>query len=106
MSDKWFGILTDPLGFAGFALFLIASLLTRVKSKGFFDSRTKAGIFAIGLVCVIGGFTLAYVRSGASNPPSDKGGIVKSNVTQDASECSNAVVAQGNVTINGAKSCK
>lgn len=44
MSDKWFGILTDPLGFAGFALFLIASLLTRVKSKGFFDSRTKAGI--------------------------------------------------------------
>jgi len=104
MSDKWFSVVTDPLGFAGFALFVIASVLTRVKSKGFFDARTKAGIFVMGLVCVVGGFALAYVRSGASDG-GGRGVIATGSITQDASNCSNAVIANGNVTIGGGKPC-
>jgi len=103
MNARWLDVITDPVGFAGFALFLIATIVTRVKAKGFFDQRTKTGLFIVGLVCLIGGLGLAYARVQYTRPGLEN--LSKGDITQRATECSNAVVAGGNVTVSGDRHC-
>ena len=61
MQD-WTKVVTEPLGLAGFALFLVFGVLARVKKQ---DERRWLGPLASGMavLALLGGLTLAYVKA-------------------------------------------
>lgn len=65
----WIKVVTEPLGLAGFALFLIFGYLARVKRN---DRRRwlSPAAFAIAAVALIGGLVIAYTKVPKSVPPS------------------------------------
>ena len=75
MSIHWEKVLTDPLGFAGYALFLMFSVVTVVvkQRKPRNEWIVPAG-FALATVCVLGGLALAYHRE-------PKGSVASPNTT-------------------------
>jgi hypothetical protein len=58
---SWSKVVTEPLGLAGFALFLIFAYLAKVKRN---DNRRWLSpvAFAIATVALIGGLVVAYVK--------------------------------------------
>src|SRR6476646_1846980 len=52
-------VVTDPMGLAGFALFLVFTVLAR---KGKKPAWMAAGAFAMACLALAGGLTLAYLR--------------------------------------------
>jgi hypothetical protein len=60
MQD-WTKVVTEPLGLAGFALFLVFGVLSRVKRD---DERKWLGplAMAMAIVALSGGLTLAYLK--------------------------------------------
>ena len=60
--NQWIKVVTEPLGLAGFALFLVFGYLAKAKSK---DERRWLSPIAlvIAAIALIGGLSLAYVRS-------------------------------------------
>ncbi|WP_353062249.1 hypothetical protein RBB77_13155 [Tunturibacter psychrotolerans] len=68
---QWEKVITDPLGIAGFALSLAFALATRVisqKRKG--QNRWLApAAYALAVICVVGGFSLAWHRDSAKPVP-------------------------------------
>jgi hypothetical protein len=62
--SKWIDVITNPLGLAGFALFLAFTYLATRKRKT--DEKTTMMLGGLALVALVGGLALAY-RS-TSNP--------------------------------------
>ena len=61
LDEKWIGVVTDPLGLAGFALFLVFSVLA-ARRWGKPDAGLRAVFALLAVATVAGGLGLAYVR--------------------------------------------
>jgi hypothetical protein len=64
---EWIKVVTDPMGLAGFALFLVFTFLAR---KGKKPAWLAAGAFAMACLALAGGLILAYFRARANPNPS------------------------------------
>ncbi|MBK8176591.1 MAG: hypothetical protein IPK66_15360 [Rhodospirillales bacterium] len=90
--------MTDPLGLAGFALFLLFSVLS-LQSRGHSSLR---GLFAgLSLVAVLGGLALAYVQH-ADNGRDTAGAPDTTDIQQKTSGPASPNVAgtKGDVKLN------
>jgi hypothetical protein len=67
----WTKVVTEPLGLAGFALFLVFGVLSRLKAK---DERRWLGPLAsaMAVVALAGGLVLAYLKAGTIPQPASK----------------------------------
>lgn len=104
----WTSVVTQPLGLAGFALFLIFGLLARLKRR---DERRWLAPLAAGMavLALAGGMILAYLKTPApipTSPPQTKAAPASSqqqtNQVQQTSSgpgSPNVQGVQGNVTI-------
>jgi hypothetical protein len=65
----WAKVLTEPLGLAGFALFLVFGALSRIKRD---KERKWLGPLAMGMavLALTGGLTLAYLKRPPQTAPS------------------------------------
>jgi hypothetical protein len=65
--SEWVKVVTNPLGLAGFALFLVFAFLAKVKGK---NSPRWPALVAVtmAVVALVGGLALAY-RQGSSPSP-------------------------------------
>jgi len=61
--EKWIDVVTDPLGLAGFALFLVFALLTRRAGARKFQALQWV-FAAMAVVALGGGLGLAYLQRG------------------------------------------
>jgi hypothetical protein len=105
----WAKVLTEPLGLAGFALFLVFGALSRIKKD---KERRWLGPLAMGMavLALTGGLTLAYLKSQpqatpqstpapAPQPaPKTQTNMVEQTTTGPGSPAVQGV--QGDVTIN------
>jgi hypothetical protein len=68
MMGAWAKVVSEPLGLAGFALFLIFTYLGKVKSG---DKRRWISpvAFACAAATLLGGFGLAYIQIAKPVPP-------------------------------------
>jgi hypothetical protein len=68
--NKWTDVVTDPLGLAGFALFLVFSLLA-LRRRGPQERWVVVSFVLLAAVGLVGGLSLAYVkqRRPEPNPP-------------------------------------
>jgi hypothetical protein len=115
--EKWISVVTDPLGLAGFALFLVFSVLG-LKRRTPDASWMTASFIVLAAVGLMGGLGLAYLRSpqtgratssGTSAPPmaqskpsaSDTPSQLPGQVRQETHGSQSPTVSgvQGNVTI-------
>ena len=108
MQD-WTKVVTEPLGLAGFALFLVFGVLSRVKRH---DERRWLGPLAIAMavLALTGGLTLAYLKRppqaapqtisvpAAQATPKTQTNLVDQKSTGAGSP--NVQGVQGDVTIN------
>ena len=69
--DKWIPVVTDPLGLAGFALFLVFSFLS-LKRRSLDAHWIMASFITLAAVGLLGGLGLAYLRSGQTGPSPSK----------------------------------
>jgi hypothetical protein len=67
MQD-WTKVVTEPLGLAGFALFLVFGVLSRIKRD---DERRWLGplAMAMAVLALTGGLTLAYLKGSPQAAP-------------------------------------
>jgi len=67
----WTKVVTEPLGLAGFALFLVFGMLSRLKVK---QERRWLGpvAAAMAVLALAGGLVLAYFRTAAIPQPAQK----------------------------------
>lgn len=106
--SEWIRVITDPLGLAGFALFLTFGLLARLKRRD--ERRWLAPLAAImGVAALAGGMILAYVKtprlpvappsqtSSAPAPSQQQTNQVQQTTSGQGSPAVQGV--QGNVTI-------
>ena len=57
---EWKDIILDPIGIAGFALFLVFTVLSRTKNSA--ERRWLAPTFVgLAFMCLVGGFTIAFI---------------------------------------------
>ena len=115
---EWIKVVTDPMGLAGFALFLVFTFLAR---KGKKPAWLAAGAFAMACLALVGGLTLAYFRvrtnpspastTAPSTPsqPSPAPGTVNQQSIEKINQKSSGVgavnaagVQGGSVTVNNA----
>ena len=67
MQD-WTKVVTEPLGLAGFALFLVFGVLSRLKRKT--ELRWMGPVAAgMAILALAGGLTLAYVKTARQGTP-------------------------------------
>ena len=103
---KWTAVVTDPLGLAGFALFLVFILLRRRLAP---EVRlVTVSFIALAALCLIGGLGLAYLRQPPAPPPMKEASPTPvpssqqpSQVHQETHGAQSPAVSgvQGNVTI-------
>ncbi len=113
MKD-WIQVVTDPMGLAGFALFLVFTIVAKRGKKA---SWLTTGAFAMACIALVGGLTLAYFRIRAAPAPTLPGTArqptpLPSSVNRQAigeikQESSgagavNAAGVQGRITVNNA----
>ena len=115
---EWIKVVTDPMGLAGFALFLVFTFLAK---KGKKPAWLAAGAFGMACVALAGGLTLAYFRvrtnpnpasttapSTASQPASAPGTVNQQSIgeikqkSSGAGAVNAAGVQGGSVTVNNA----
>ncbi len=106
--SEWTKVVTQPLGLAGFVLFLVFGYLAKVKRQ---DARRWLSpvAFAIAAVALIGGLVIAYVQvpksvapaSNPANPPASIQQQTNQQVQQTTSGQGSPAVqgVQGDVTI-------
>jgi uncharacterized membrane protein len=97
MSD-WTKVVTDPLGLAGFALFLVFGFLAKLKRR---DLRRWLAPLAMimAVIALVGGLSLAYVqvrRSAQPVPVQTKSPAAPSQPTSIQ-----VTTGQGSPTVNG-----
>ena len=100
----WAKVVTEPLGLAGFALFLVFGVLSRLKAK---DERRWLGPLAaaMAVIALAGGLLLAYLKAGTTlqpastiQPPQTQTNTVQQTTTGKGSPIVQGV--QGDVTVN------
>jgi len=104
----WAKVVTNPLGLAGFALFLVFGFLGQVKqnSERRWVSRVAVGLAVVALFSGVG---LAYLQVSKSGSPSSVQSVAKADATQQqngsvnqtggGAGSNNVQRVQGNVTI-------
>ena len=103
--SSWVNVVTDPLGLAGFALFLVFGALAKIGR-----SRNKAWLFvaaiSLAAIALIGGMILSWQKSEVNQQPAS---TVPTTTTQPPGEASQITYekqspavqnVQGGVTIN------
>jgi hypothetical protein len=102
---EWLKVVTDPLGLAGFALFILFGYAAKVKRSDERRWLSPLAAFA-GIAALIGGLAIGYVRVPKAAVPSAQTGIVpaqqQTNRVQQTSSGAgspNVQGVQGNVTI-------
>jgi hypothetical protein len=66
--SEWTKVVTDPLGLAGFALFLVFGCLAKMKQSS--ERRWMAPLaVSAAILTLAGGLTLSYFRTAKSAPP-------------------------------------
>ena len=104
MQD-WIKVVTEPLGLAGFALFLVFGVLARVKKQ---DERRWLGPLASGMavLALVGGLTLAYVKASqsptpqaASTPTAKAPAPMQTNQVEQTTTGKGSPAVQGDVNI-------
>jgi len=67
----WTKVVTEPLGLAGFALFLVFGALSRFKAKS--ERRLLASVASgMAVLALIGGLVLAYFKTASAPQPALK----------------------------------
>lgn len=67
---KWIDVVTDPLGIAGFALFLVFALLALIKIKS--ENRLLLTIFIVmAFTALIGGLGLSFLKIHKQHSPAN-----------------------------------
>jgi len=97
--QAWTKVVTDPLGLAGFALFLVFGFLARV---GFTKKQRwlAIGAFAMACVALIGGLTLSWRKAA----PATVQGTTATQTTHGAqSPAVQDVQGDVTITIDGGK---
>lgn len=106
LDMHWETVIRDPLGIAGFALSLVFALVTRTISRKRKEEHRwlVPAAYALAVVCVVGGFTLAWRRDSVerSGPlPANSVPTPSATVTQPAAQSSQTIVNGGvHQTIN------
>ena len=102
----WTKVVTDPLGIAAFALALVFGI-TGFSQKRRRGSRWTVPVaYALAVVCVVGGFLLAYQRgtttakSGPPNPSTPAPSMRIDKIEQKADGGAAVAGVQGDVTVN------
>jgi hypothetical protein len=101
MQD-WTKVVTEPLGLAGFALFLVFGVLSRLKAK---EERRWFGpvASAMAVLALTGGLALAYVKTARETAQQTRPNPTQSNtnIQQTTTGAGSPVVqgVQGDVTI-------
>jgi hypothetical protein len=94
---NWIRVVTQPLGLAGFALFLMFTFIGRQRKK---TPRAQWAFYAAACVALVGGLTVAYRQgSGQTNAPKTQQmqiGNIQQNST--GNQTVNAAGVQGNVS--------
>jgi hypothetical protein len=105
VSIPWEKVLTDPLGLAGFALFLIFGAVTVVIKQRKPTNRwvVSAGV-ALAALSVLGGLTLAFLRKPLMpvtppNPTAPTNSMQVDKVEQKVGSGNAVAGVQGNVTV-------
>src|SRR5437868_6322856 len=103
MSD-WSKVVTEPLGLAGFALFLVFGFLSKLKRK---DERRWLAptAAAMGVAALAGGMVLSYFK--ASQSSAHGASQIQVNQIQQTTTAPDSPVfqgVQGNVTVNNQSS--
>jgi hypothetical protein len=103
---SWIRVITQPLGLAGFALFLIFGYLAKAKQK---DQRRwfSPAAAALAIISVSGGLVLAYVQISKPSTPIPQIGVApiqqqQNQVQQTTTGPGSPAVqgVQGDVTVN------
>lgn len=98
---NWTKVITDPLGFAGFALALVFAVVGKVMAQ----KRTKSNrwivpaFYALAAVCVVGGLTLAY-RHELIGAPAKTQAMHIGKIEQKSDNGVAVAGVQGDVTVN------
>jgi disulfide bond formation protein DsbB len=85
----WVKVVTEPLGLAGFVLFLVFGYLAKTKRN---DERRWLSLvsFAIATLALVGSLAIAYAKVSRSNPPA----VQTSTTTIPARQQTNQQVQQ------------
>jgi hypothetical protein len=96
----WVKVVTDPLGLAGFALFLVFSYLARTKRN---DERRWIVRVAIALAAITltGGFLLAYLRVNKFAPVQGEGGGIPASVMRQTNQTLQSSAGPGSINVEG-----
>lgn len=97
--NSWIKVVTDPLGLTGFALFLVFSFLARNR-QGKKPKWLTPSAFAMALIALVGGLSIAYQQNTHPSAPSSdqKIGIIEQS--SSGSSAPNVAGVRGNVSIN------
>jgi hypothetical protein len=94
---SWIKVVTHPLGLTGFALFLVFSFLGRNRQREKPNWLTPSA-FAMALIALIGGLSLAYQQNTRPTATSSGQQIGKIQQNSSGSSTLNAAGVQGNVS--------
>lgn len=93
MQD-WTTVVTEPLGLAGFALFLVFGVLSRMKTS---KERRWLGPLAsaMAVLALAGGLGLAYLKTTAAPQPPPKARVPQTNNVQQTTTGKGSPIVQG-----------
>jgi hypothetical protein len=96
----WAKIVNEPLGLAGFALFLIFAYLGKVKSG---DKRKWISpvAFACAAATLIGGFSLAFLQITKTVPPPDSAAKPPASAVQQINHTQQSSSGPGSPNVQG-----
>lgn len=97
--NSWIKVVTHPLGLAGFALFLVFSFLAKSR-QGKKPKWATPSAFAMALVALLGGLSLAHQQNTHPTVPSTEQKIGVIQQSSSGSSTSNVAGVQGNVSVN------
>ena len=99
--SEWIKVVTDPLGLAGFALFLVFAALARLKRR---DERQWLGRLAAAMAigALAGGMLLAYFKIArvrvVASPPSSSAPV---SSQQQTNQVQQTTTGQGSPAVQG-----
>ena len=94
MESKWISVVTQPLGLAGFALFLVFGYVAHTR-KGKKPAWAASAAFLLATIALVGGLILGYQHVNSIKPTNV---MQIGNVEQTTQSGSNTAGVQGDVT--------
>lgn len=100
--SEWTKVVTDPLGLAGFALFLVFGLVAKTRKSSERRWLTPVAV-CLAIAALLGGLTLSYIKSSATSATAAKPQIQQPNLqvrqTSTGPGSPNVQGVNGNVTV-------